>query len=222
MKKLTLAVILIFFSFTAINAQGYSFGARFTPMLSWSKVLSTDTFDYVNDGTKLGIALGPSMKVNVSKNFNAEIGVLFSWQGNKFNQFRMDSLDYNYDIKRQYMHIPVTVNGNIPIHRYFDAVMTFGVMPSIQLSSVADITDNTTEGFVKQNYDIPGMPLNFYLIAGAGGLIHLTKEVSFAIGAKYNHGTIDAWNDKSTNTYIKELAEKHHFVTVDLGLYIDF
>jgi hypothetical protein len=221
MKKLLLSLLALVFV-SGLSAQTFSFGARTTPMISWSKVESTDDFDFTNNGAKLGFSIGPSLKTNLSDNFNIEVGLLFSWQGNKFNQFRADSIDYNYDIRRQYLHIPVTANGNIPLHRYFDAVMTFGVMPSIQLSSIADITDNVTGEVVKPNYDIPGSYGNFYLIAGAGGVIHLTREVDFAIGAKYNHGTIDAWFDRERNTYIKELTEKHHFVSVDLGLYIKF
>lgn len=220
MKKLLLSLLTLFFV-SGLSAQSFSFGARTTPMVAWSKVVSTDDFDFTTDGVKVGFSIGPSLKANISKNFNFEVGALFSWQGSKFNQTN-DTLDYNFNTKRQYLHIPVTANGNIRIHKYFDAVMSFGVMPSIQLGSMADVTNNADGTIVKQNYDMPGSYGNFYLIAGAGGLIHLTKEVDFAIGAKYNHGTIDAWIDREKNTYIKELTEKHHFVSVDMGLYIKF
>ncbi len=227
MKKFTIAVVLLIFTISSVDAQKFAFGTRIAPMISWSKVTpyEDNTTSYSNDGVRGGIALGPSMQYNFSEKFGLEVGFLFSWQGNKFNQtatLGVIDIDLNYKVKRQYLHIPVTVNGNIPIIDLLDVVMTFGAMPSVQLSGKCDITENKTGKEIKLDHKVPSIPVNFYLIAGAGALIHLTDDVGLSAGIKYNHGLIDAWDDDQSNLFVKKMTEKHHFVALDLGLYIKF
>ena len=99
------------------NAQIDSFGGKIVPIIGWSSVQSTDTVDFSNEGIKLGIGIGPAVKIKVGNNFNTEVGLLFSWQGNKFSQKIDTVLNYKYNIKRQYLQIPISFNGNFKVTR---------------------------------------------------------------------------------------------------------
>ena len=223
MKKIIIlfAVFFVFINFA--NAQSSSFGAKVVPMLGWSNVQSTDTFAFNSEGIKPGIGIGPSLKMKLGDSFNTEVGLLFTWQGSKFSQFNDTILDYTYEIKRQYLQIPISFNGSFKVGPSTRAIMSFGGTPAIKLSSLVKIIDKGNDNLIlTENYKFPGTFFNFYLTAGAGTSIEISKGVHFISTVKYNHAIIDSWYDGDDNKYIKELNEKNHFISLDLGLHIDF
>ena len=221
-KTITLfATILILISYT--NAQKNSFGAKVVPIFGWSNVQSTDTFAFSSNGFKPGIGIGPALKFKLGNSFNTEVGVLFTWQGSKFTQFNDTILNYNYDVKRQYLQIPISFNGSFEVGSNVSAVMSFGATPAVKLSSLVNVSDaGNANASVENDYEFPGTFFNLYLTAGAGTSIEIARGVHFVSVVKYNHAIIDSWFDDEENKYIKELDEKHHFVSLDLGLHIDF
>ncbi|MEA2041026.1 MAG: outer membrane beta-barrel protein [Bacteroidota bacterium] len=222
MKKILTSIAVVLFVAQMVSAQSFSFGAKVVPIFGWSNVTDTDTFNFTNDGIKSGIGIGPALKINMGDNFNTEVGVLFTWQGSKFSQTKDTLFSYGYDIKRQYMQIPVSFNASFDVASSTRVVMSFGGTPAIQLSSVADISDNNDDTSLQTDFDIPGTFFNLYLMAGLGASIELTDGVKFVPVVKYNHGVIDSWYDGDDNAYVKYLTEKNHFISLDLGLFIDF
>ncbi len=221
MKKLILSIALILVAMSNINAQEFAFGARVIPFISWSHVENNDPqVNFNKNGVKLGIAIGPAAKYKFNDNFDLEGGILFSWQGSKFTQdsTAATGIDSDFNVKRQYMHISVNANGNVPLNDLIDVSMSFGVMPAIQISSHYDIKNSVVN---LKNQKVPSIPFNLYLVAGAGVQFHLTDIVTCSANVRYNHGTADVWRDNKDN-YVPKLKEKNHFVSLDLGVFINF
>jgi len=226
MKKNILTLALIFFiSSNFVNAQKFSFGAKFSPLASWSKVSNTDFYNYENDEFKVGVGFGPSLKIKMSDSFNTEIGAIFTWQGTQFNQtpisMNPDS-SMNYETKLQYLQIPVIFEGQFKIAKKLSAAINFGAIPSVSLSSLVDVKNNVTGDMIATDHDFSASMFNLFLSAGAGTYFEFTDGVSLSTIILYNNGVIDVWYDKSNAEYIKTLDMKNHYISLNIGLHIDF
>jgi hypothetical protein len=220
------AILLLLTSYNAFS-QKYSFGAKFSPMVSWSVPVNTTNFDYQNDKLKFGIGFGPSLKINMSKNFNTDIGVMFTWQGTRFDQINtidtLPALSYKFDTKIQYLQIPINFEGKIDLSNDFALSLDFGIIPAINLSSTADVTDNlANNAVVDSDLNIPTSIFNLFLSAGAGVVYRISDDVCLSSIILYNNGIFDVWYDKNSDTYIKQLDMKNHYISMNIGVHIDF
>lgn len=225
-RNILFFVFIIFIGFNTSFAQNFSFGAKFTPLISWSAPSNSNLYDFTNDGVKMGYGFGPSLKIKLSDSFNTDIGVLFTWQGTKFNQ--QNNLDnpiltnFNYDTRIQYLQIPVIFEGKFDVSDNIAVGIDFGVIPAVSLSSEMDVRDLTTSTVVATDVDFNGSLFNFFLSAGAGTYFKLSEGVTLSTVVMYNNGIIDVWYDKSSDEYIKNLILKNHFISLNLGIHIDF
>jgi len=216
-----------FFWVYSAQAQGGAFGAKATPMMSYSKLMNNDTYTFEGTGTMPGIAFGPSYKKYFGDNCNVDIGVLFSWQGVKYQATPVASgnglTTLNIQTFVKYFEIPVILDASFPISGGLKGVMDFGVTPVIELSSLADVYDNNEpQQLLKSPYDYAGTPVNLYLNAGAGVSYDVTDVLMISGVVMYNHGILDVWYDETDAEYIPELDLKNHTVSLNIGVHIKF
>ncbi len=224
MKRITLLfVIVLITGQLSVYAQAKAFGAKVTTLFSWSELSTENDSIYENDGIKLGMGFGPSLKFKVSESFSAEVGILFTWQGTKFTQSNQaNGLDYAYKTKLQYVTIPVNFEGKIPIANKMNAIIDFGFIPAIKLSSKMDVTDNSLSLSIDKNKEFPGGIANLFLSAGGGMSYEILKGINFSTVIMYNNGIFDVYEDDENDNYITELKLKNHFIAINFGLHIDF
>jgi len=233
MKKLFLLSIIAIFAFLNVNAQGISFGIRAIPTFNWTSVSETDAmFNYTNDGTKMGIGFGPSIRYKFSDNFNVDVSGIFTWQ--KFgihvvndNIKNSVATDMNEKFKVQFLQIPLNLNGQFDVADDFQAVLNFGVGAGVKLSSERLITEVPDQHRLSTTYD-PAIKMltfvDFYLTAGAGVVYNLEDNLHLSLTVQYNNGIVDGWIDKNndmTYSQINSMSLKHKNVALSLGFYID-
>jgi hypothetical protein len=230
MKKLFLFLVLALFVGSSVNAQkGLSFGLRAIPTLNWVSTTDTDSaFTYSNDGTKIGIGFGPSVRYKFSDNFNVDISGIFTWQKFGFsieNQMPDNNTVYSAieEFKLQYIQVPLNFNGQFDVATDFKALINFGAGAGILLNSsrlVTHGTDYSTE------YDPSIKMLTFvdiYLTAGAGVVYDIEDNLHLSLTVQYNNGILDGWLDNK-DTYpllVHDLNLKHKNIAFSLGFYID-
>lgn len=237
MKKISILAIIAIFAFSNVKAQsGFSFGLRAIPTFNWVSVSETnDSLIYKNDGTKLGIGFGPSLRYKLSDNFNIDVSGIFTWQKFAINRvndpkkFATDT-DITEKYKVQFVQIPLNLNGQFDVADDFQALINFGVGTGVKLKSSRLVTDNLNTDAYSTEYD-PRIKvlraIDFYLTAGAGVVYNLEDNLHLSLTVQYNNGIIDGWRDNyntipETETKISTpLNIKHKNVALSIGFYID-
>lgn len=233
MKKIFLLAIIAIFAFSNIKAQGISFGIRAIPTFNWiSTTESVDSFNYTNEGTKMGIGFGPSLRYKFSDNFNVDVSGIFTWQ--KFgidvvndNITNSVMTDMNESFKVQFLQVPLNLNGQFDVADDFQALLNFGVGAGIKLSSERLITEVPDQNRISTTYEPADNILtfiDFYLTAGAGVVYNLEDNLHLSLTVQYNSGIVDGWidgNNDNVFSEINELSIKHQNIALSLGFYID-
>ncbi len=237
MKKLFLLSIIAIFAFKNVNAQGISFGIRAIPTFNWTTISDTITdLNYKNDGTKLGIGFGPSIRYKLSDNFNIDVSGIFTWQRfgiNITNDENHNSILTNLKekYKVQFLQIPLNLNGQFDVADDFQALLNFGVGTGIKLKSSRLVEDIEHPGtYSTEEYDTRIKMLtfaDFYLTAGAGVVYNLEDNLHLSLTVQYNNGILDGWIDGKNTIYetsteiTTPLVLKHKNVALSLAFYID-
>lgn len=236
MKKIFLISLVAFWAFTNVKAQGISFGIRAIPTFNWATVTDTSAnLNYTNDGTKLGMGFGPSIRYKMSDNFNVDISGIFTWQKMGIN-IKNDPIHNNVvtnlaeKYKMQFLQIPLNLNGQFDVADDFQALLNFGVGAGILLKSSRQVIDNENLGAYPSTYDTRIKMLrfiDFYLTAGAGVVYNLEDNLHLSLTVQYNNGIIDGWADDSNTIYetstkiTTPLDIKHKNIALSLAFYID-
>lgn len=229
MKKLFVFLMMAVIVGTGtVVAQGGAFGAKVTPMLSWGKTTDNDFYSFESGGVVPSIGFGPSYKKYLGDNFNIDVGLLFTWQHLKYTATSKTHVGnepdvFNVEPHIQYLQVPVILEASFDITGDLQGLIDFGVSPAFELSSVADVYDNSNT-LLQSDYDFKGSFFNFYLNAGAGVSYHLTDELMLSGVFMYNNGIIDVWFDEAEDEadFIHELKLLNHFVSMNIGIHIKF
>ena len=231
MKKLSIFIVIALFAYISVNAQGgVSFGVRVVPTLDWTTLSDTgSTYSFDNNGVKLGIGFGPSLRYELSDNFNIDISGIFTWQ--KFgvdqkNEITNPTLiDRTEDFKVQFFKIPLNFNGQFDVAGNLQALINFGAGVGIKLTSSRVITDHINPDRYSTDYETAAV-LNFidlYLTAGAGVVYNIEDNLHLSLTVQYNNGILDAWinSNNEAPSSIQELSLKHRNIAFNIGFYID-
>ncbi len=241
MRKLFLLTIIAIFAFSNLNAQGISFGIRAIPTFNWTTLTDTDpNHIYENDGTKMGIGFGPSIRYKFTENFNVDVSGIFTWQKfgvNVSNELPANATDVKIleNFKVQFLQIPLNLNGQFDVADDFKALLNFGVGAGIKLKSSRIVSESIPGNGRPANYfpttEDPSINMltfiDFYLTAGAGVVYDIEEDLHVSLTVQYNTGIVNGWiNDNNvyrvTNTdAIEQLKLKHQNVALSLGFYID-
>ncbi len=238
MKKILSLIVIAIFAITSVNAQnGISFGIRAIPTFNWVTLSDTvSTHKYENEGTKMGIGFGPSLRYKFSDNFNVDVSGIFTWQ--KFGIKVLNELPANPEkvditekFKVQFLQIPLNLNGQFEVADDLNALLNFGVGAGIKLKSSRLVEDPDRPNHFSEEYDSSIKMLtfvDFYLTAGAGVVYDIEDNLHLSLTVQYNNGIINGWLDNK-NKYkeendsngIKQLNLKHKNVALSIGFYID-
>ncbi len=234
MKKLLFLSIIALFAFSSVNAQkGISFGLRVIPTFNWATVSDTGSvYSYENDGTKMGIGFGPSIRYKFSDNFNVDVSGIFSWE--KFTVLQGPEstnsalIDYTHNVKYQNLYIPLNLNGQFDVATDFQALINFGVAPAIKLSQMRQVTNNLDAQNPSQNVpdyeDFSSLTIvDLFLTAGAGVVYNIEDNLHLSLTIQYNNGLLDGWRNREVESpeFIQDLDLKNKNVALSIGFYID-
>ncbi|NPA68799.1 MAG: PorT family protein [Chlorobi bacterium] len=233
MKKiLLLSIAAVFFTSGIFAQSGLSFGLRAIPTINWVSVTDGDSmYTYENDGAKMGIGFGPSVRYKFSDNFNVDISGIFTWQKFGIHQTNQmpensDLVDVTEDFKIQFLQLPLNLNGQFDVAQDIQALINFGVGLGINIADSRRITDNQNPQLYSDEYDsdIDMLTLaDFYLTAGAGAVYNIEDNLHLSLTIQYNNGIIDGWlnNKNKAPSTIGDLNIKHKNVAFSLAFYID-
>jgi len=207
-----------------------SFGVRIIPTFDWTNLTDTGSlYSYENTGVKTGIGFGPSLRYEVSDNFNVDVSGIFTWQKVGINQrselLGVTLLDKTEDVKIQYLKVPLNFNGQFNIVGDIQALINFGVGAGIKLSAYRKVSDNILSWSTDYETVRAINFIDFYLTAGLGLVYNIDDNLHLSLTGQYNNGILDGWlnnkNDEPLST-IDDLTLKHRSIGLNIGFYIDF
>jgi hypothetical protein len=229
MKKSILFLICILSVSLSFSQSNTAFGLRVIPTFDWTRLTDTSYYSYDHTGVKAGIGFGPSLRYEVSENFNVDVSGIFTWQRTGIHQtfdlLGVRTVDRTEDIKIQYLKIPLNFNGQFTVYGDIQALINFGLGAGIKLSSYRQVTDNILE-FTNDYEDVRAINfVDIYLAAGLGLVYNIDDNLHLSVTGQYNNGVLDGWlnnrNDEPLS-FINDLTMKHRNIALNIGFYIDF
>ncbi len=200
MKKHILILFLSFLGFNTFSQAGLEIGLDIMPQTYW--IMNKADFDLGDDLNHIpsyGLAVGAHVALNFTDKLGLQTGVLYSQQGQKYEQeFNVNNIN-EYEKKLTYLKIPLLLkfNGDPDAGAYFVGM----IGPQLGL-----LTNAETEGNVPTGLRIPD-DKDAYKSADIGGVlalgvgINLTDALNLGILFRFDGslGDIenkdDFWNE---------------------------
>jgi opacity protein-like surface antigen len=213
-KKFVFVIILLFtaYGLSAQSDQKLHFGLKAAPSLAW---LSSDTKEFVSDGTTLGFTYGLITEFTFSDSYAFATGIDVSYRGGSskfsdkvFDTTRVVETDYTL----QYIELPLTLKLKTNEIGHFTYFLQVGLSPGYNIRSRADAKttkniNSYTTVTEEDDQDISESINNFNLamIIGAGLEYTLSGNTVLLTGITFNNGfldIIDSENIKANSNYL--------------------
>ena len=204
MKKLSVAILMIFISASLAAQKDFQLGLQFSPTIGWIK---PDVEGVEFDGTKIGFSGGLIGDFNISQNYAFSTGIfIVNTGGGLVNTYK--DTNFNTEVKARtyirmkYLEIPLTLKlktneiGYLTYYGKFGFSAGFNYDASADLSyeSAIDIPTNKKRDAVDFKDQINLMRLA--LVVGVGAQYNLSGSTSLVMGVTFNNGFTNIFNKK--------------------------
>jgi hypothetical protein len=225
MKKLILAIVLLFTAGSLSAQSNFHPGLTFNPMFTFLRAqISGNGATVSNKGVKLGYSYGLMADYMFADNYGLNFGLRFAQFNNEYT-YAAGTFSDDQKLHKQYLQIPVNLKmktNEIGAIKYYGQ---FGLIPSITLRTRADRTTQVAPSPAIVATDVNEnslyRPFNLFLDIGGGLEYNFGGSTSLMVGLTFENGFVNMarQNDKylAFNGYTIDLRDKA--IVLNLGIF---
>lgn len=209
-------LLVLFFTFSIVNAQDITYGAKAGLNYGKTKSSESDYNEYIDP--VFGPHFGAFADIGVSEKFSVQPELLYSPVGFKITN-NSDYMGYNYKGKLHYLSIPIMAKYNVKEGFFLEAGPYFGYLLSAKESE--EITGNVEEyKGTTDSYDIKDDFKTFDFGVGVGACYQLENGLIF--DARYMVGLSDINNQEFAEKFYSNLQVYNNIFMVSICIILNY